>query len=67
MYNCKVNKLKEIALNDFKAIMIYISSDYAKRFNVHFLEKFTFRIVQLFNESEMKIFDYCKFLMKMKE
>src|SRR5271154_2101952 len=46
MYNCKVNKLKKIALSDLEATMTYISSDYAKRFNVHFLEKSTSRIVQ---------------------
>ena len=67
MYNCKVNKLKKIALSDLEATMTYISSDYAKRFNVHFLEKSTSRIVQLSNESEMKILDYCEFLMTMKE
>ena len=67
MYNCEVNKLKGTALGDPGATMTYISSDYARRSNVCFLEKSTSRVVQLPNGSEMKILGYCEFLMKMGE
>jgi len=65
MYNCEVNESKGIALGDPGATMTYISDDYAKRSNVHFLENATSRAVDLPNGNKMKILGYCEFLMKM--
>ena len=65
MYNCEVNESKDITLNDLGVIMTYISDDYAKRSNIHFLENATSRAVDLPNDNKMKILGYCEFLMKM--
>ena len=67
MYDCEVNKLEGTALGDPGATMTYISSEYAKRANVRFLEKSTSRAVQLPNGNQMKILGYCEFFMKMGE
>jgi hypothetical protein len=67
MYNCEVNGLKGTALGDPGATMTYISSDYAKKANIRFLEKSKSRAVQLPNGNEMQILGYCEFLLKMGE
>src|SRR5438045_1453847 len=65
--NCKVNDSKGTALGDPGATLVYINAEYARRSNVHFLEKIKSRTVLLPNSTEMKILGHCEFLTTMGE
>ena len=67
MYDCEVNRVQGTALADTGATLNYISSDYASRSNIPFLEKCSARSVQLPSGDKMNVLGHCTFLMTMGE